>query len=60
MLKVSDDGVGLPSEIDLENTTSLGLKVVNLLVKQLEGTLEVENHNGTAFTSVFSTIRDRI
>jgi two-component sensor histidine kinase/PAS domain-containing protein len=56
MLNVSDDGVGLPAEVDIENTTSLGLKVVNLLVKQIDGTLEVKNHNGTTFTIRFPVL----
>jgi len=48
-LIISDDGVGLPPELDLNNTKTLGLQLVNALVNQLEGTIEVERDAGTKF-----------
>jgi PAS domain S-box-containing protein len=45
-LVVSDHGVGMPSEVDLVNPTSLGLRVVNTLCKQLNGKLAVGNDGG--------------
>ena len=52
-LIVEDDGVGCPQGVDLTNGPSLGLKVVDSLVRQLGGTLETESHNGARFTAVF-------
>jgi two-component sensor histidine kinase len=57
-LVVSDNGVGLPADLDLENSdgrtsTSLGLKVVSLLADQLEGTLELDGSAGTTFKITF-------
>lgn len=49
MLSVKDDGVGIPEEIDYLNTDSLGLQLVNTLVKQIEGELELDNTGGTNF-----------
>jgi two-component sensor histidine kinase len=49
-LVVADNGIGLPVDIDLENTETLGLKMVNNLVHQLDGTLELKRTNGTEFT----------
>lgn len=50
-LEVSDNGKGFPEEIDFKNTNSLGLQLVNTLVEQLNGTIELrENKNkGTGF-----------
>ncbi|MGB9927035.1 MAG: sensor histidine kinase [Methanosarcina sp.] len=54
-LIVSDNGVGIPEEIDFENSDTLGLQLVNILVDQLDGTLELKNRNGTAFIIKFAT-----
>jgi two-component sensor histidine kinase len=53
-LTVSDNGVGLPTGIDLENPTSLGLTLVKLLIRQLKATLEVKQEAGTTFKIVFA------
>ena len=53
ILKVSDDGVGLPESIDLENPNSLGMQLVTTLVDQLDGELELERNNETEFTIRF-------
>jgi len=48
-LYVGDNGVGIPSEIDFKNTSTLGLEIVNTLVKQLEGEINLEKGKGTCF-----------
>jgi len=49
-LTVSDDGIGIPEEIDIGKTESLGLQLVHILAEdQLEGTLELQRDRGTAF-----------
>jgi hypothetical protein len=54
VLVVSDNGVGLPPELDWRTTESLGLKLVNLWATyQLEGSLKVDTHDGTTFTIRF-------
>ncbi|MHB8338401.1 MAG: PAS domain S-box protein [Ignavibacteriaceae bacterium] len=40
-LTLSDDGIGIKNKIDFENLSSLGLRLINLLTKQLRGSLEV-------------------
>jgi len=52
-LSVRDDGVGLPADVNFRRPTSLGLHLVNMLVKQLNGTINLENHHGTAFEVTF-------
>jgi PAS domain S-box-containing protein len=49
-LVVSDNGVGMPEEIDLKNAESLGLNLVNMLVEdQLHGEIKLETKGGTTF-----------
>jgi len=51
---VADDGIGFPEEVDLIKSNSLGLQLVNGLVQQLHGTLEIERGCGTVFKVRFS------
>ncbi len=51
---VSDDGVGLPEDLDVHKTDTLGLELVmGLVEKQLEGAIEWRIENGTTFTIRF-------
>jgi len=51
----SDNGIGIPQDLDWENTTSLGLRLVNLLAKrQLNGTIELRRSPGACFIIRFS------
>jgi two-component sensor histidine kinase len=52
-LIVRDDGVGLPADIDPETSTSLGLRLVHLLIRQLQGNLCIDRKHGTAFKILF-------
>lgn len=53
VLKVSDNGVGLPEGLDFFETESLGLLLVRLLAKQIYGTIELEQNIGTGITIKF-------
>jgi PAS domain S-box-containing protein len=52
-IMVKDTGVGIPKDVDLENTQTLGLQLVNDLVNQIEGSYEMQSDGGTAFKIVF-------
>ncbi len=52
-LTVADDGVGLPADVDFRNTQSMGLQIVCMLVRQLQGELELRNGAGAAYTARF-------
>ncbi len=55
VLVVSDNGVGLPSDLDWRATESLGLKLVNLwATHQLAGSIEADTQAGTRFTIRFA------
>ncbi|MGB9939102.1 PAS domain S-box protein [Methanosarcina sp.] len=49
ILTVSDSGAGIPEEIDLENSDTLGTQLVTILVDQLDGELELKRDFGTEF-----------
>ncbi|PXF61219.1 MAG: hypothetical protein C4B59_05595 [Candidatus Methanogaster sp.] len=49
-LRVSDDGVGMPSGFDINESKTLGLRLVKILSEdQLQGTLEVTSDGGATF-----------
>jgi PAS domain S-box-containing protein len=53
-ISVSDNGVGLPPNLDWEKTDSLGLKLVNFWVKyQLAGSINLDKQNGANYIISF-------
>ena len=50
---VSDNGVGFPKDLDFHATHSLGMQLVNTLVEQIEGTIELYKGEGTKFKITF-------
>jgi len=53
-LTVSDDGVGLPPGFDIDESKTLGLRLVKILTEnQLQGNLEVIRDGGATFKMVF-------
>jgi two-component sensor histidine kinase/PAS domain-containing protein len=54
-LSVRDNGVGLPDGLDWREAKSLGLRLVQMLAKQLGATVEAGSNNGTKFEIAFST-----
>jgi len=53
VLRVSDNGVGFPANVDYKNTNSLGLQLVNNLIIQIDGELKLDKSQGTTFTLRF-------
>jgi two-component sensor histidine kinase len=56
-LSVSDNGIGLPEDFNFTNTDSLGLLLINNLVKQLDGTIELDKNGGTTFKIIFKELK---
>ncbi|MEI7989055.1 MAG: PAS domain S-box protein [Chloroflexota bacterium] len=52
LLTVADDGVGLPAGWDIKQSGALGLSLVQILTRQLHGTLLVESQGGGTSFSV--------
>lgn len=54
-LEVKDNGIGLPENLNWEETNSLGLRLVRLLTQQLDGEIFVEStkNQGSHFRLIF-------
>ncbi len=55
-LVVSDNGIGLPKDLDIKKTESLGLQLVDTLSKQLQGEMEINRTGGTEFKIKFKEL----
>jgi two-component sensor histidine kinase/PAS domain-containing protein len=53
VLTIWDDGIGLPDGLNSSSSSSLGLRLVKALAKQLKGAIEFDQLNGNAFTLTF-------
>ncbi len=54
-LVVRDDGVGIPAEVDIRETNTMGMRlVIGLVENQLGGRVEVDRQQGTRFTITFT------
>jgi two-component sensor histidine kinase/HAMP domain-containing protein len=60
LLDVGDDGVGLPSNRDWSEYSSLGLQLVRRLVAQLRGSVEVTGNEGVRFLLRFDRSQSQI
>ncbi|MDY9927248.1 PAS domain S-box protein [Methanosarcina sp.] len=54
MLTVTDDGKGIPEEIEYQDADSLGLQLINILVEQIDGCIELRRDQGTKFIIWFN------
>ncbi|MFT2007334.1 two-component regulator propeller domain-containing protein [Pontibacter sp. 13R65] len=53
-LVIADNGIGLPTDFDPKSATSFGLRLVNSLIKKLNGKLELRNEQGATSTLYFN------
>ncbi|WP_036484514.1 PAS domain S-box protein [Myxosarcina sp. GI1] len=54
VLTIADNGKGLPTDFNLNNNQTLGLKLVKSLIAQLRGTVEVTTDGGTKYKITLS------
>ena len=52
-ITVNDNGPGLPKGLDFEDSPSLGLQLVTVLTKQLNGKITLDNSKGAKYTLTF-------
>lgn len=52
-LIISDNGIGLPDDFDIDETESLGMNLMRGLADQLDGTFSLENKNGLKIMVTF-------
>ena len=61
VMRVEDDGVGIPEEIDVYKTDTMGLKLVrNLVQEQLKGSITVKRDHGTKFSLEFENMKEEV
>jgi PAS domain S-box-containing protein len=66
-VEVSDNGIGLAPDLDWQNSTSLGFKLIRILAKQLKATVDLnrqnfnsqdsKNQSGTSVRVTFSELQ---
>ena len=49
VINIKDDGIGLPKYLNIHETNTLGMQLINGLTSQLDGKLEVKSNGGTEF-----------
>ena len=54
IIEVGDNGVGIRETVDVKNTQTLGLQLVDTLVEQINGTVKLTRNKGTIFNIEFS------
>lgn len=58
VLNISDNGIGIPENVNFENPDTLGLQLVNILVDQIDGCIKLKRNQGTEFIIRF-TVEER-
>jgi PAS domain S-box-containing protein len=57
LLRVEDNGPGLPVEFDVYHASSMGYRLLNLLVRQIRGKLQVDQAAGASIAITFPVVR---
>jgi len=52
-LNISDNGIGIPKDYDIENSQSLGLQLIGMLTQNLNGRLVRTDSLGTGFSIIW-------
>ncbi|MBF0290104.1 MAG: hypothetical protein HQM14_19985 [SAR324 cluster bacterium] len=52
-LEVKDNGIGIPDDLDIKNSKSMGLRIVSILIQQIDGEYQIERTGGTIFKFQF-------
>lgn len=59
ILEIKDNGIGIPETFDIASSDSLGLQLVETLIKQISGTVTLDAKQGTKFIIKFKEIKYR-
>lgn len=58
-LMITDDGVGLPEGVNPRTSSSMGMRLIETLVEQLEGQMTISGHPGLSVLIGFDKLPDR-
>ncbi len=53
IVSVTDNGIGIPESVSLDNINSLGMQLISSMNQQLSGTMELNTENGTRYVIRF-------
>ena len=56
VVKIGDDGSRDPGTIDLEHAETMGLQLITILTRQIDGTIRLVEAPGTQYEIVFPTV----
>ena len=54
ILEISDNGIGMSQEVDFATEKTLGVQLIQMLVEQLDATMDIKRSKGTSFKIKFS------
>lgn len=57
ILEVIDNGIGIPEAFELDKSDTLGMQLIDTLVKQLDGIIEIDRSSGTRFSIEFRELK---
>ena len=57
VFKVKDNGIGLPPDLEVKKSASMGMALISGLAKQLSGMLDIVSTEGTTIKVVFNRIQ---
>jgi two-component system, sensor histidine kinase PdtaS len=60
LLKISDNGIGLPADFDITGNNSLGLDLMQGLAKQLNGSFAIESDDGLRIMVRFPALNNNL
>lgn len=60
LLKICDNGVGLPPDMEVSKQDSLGFSLMRGLTRQLDGVLNMENNKGLHISIRFSALNSQV
>ncbi len=53
-LTIRDNGIGIPLKAEPGATDTLGLNLINILTRQIDGKFRIDRENGTKYTIIFN------
>jgi two-component sensor histidine kinase len=58
IVSIGDNGVGIPENMDIEHSPTMGLQLIRSFVTQLQGELTIQRNPGTVFTITIPERKD--
>jgi two-component sensor histidine kinase len=56
LLKIIDDGIGMPDDVITGKSRKLGMTLVHGMIYQLKAAIEINRNNGTAIAITFNAV----